>query len=256
MTDDFDSVFTDADCAELYDVLNPWNDGRFRADAAFYDPLILAAASVLDVGCGTGSALKAARAAGHTGRLVGIDPDAVALERARKCAEVEWVEGRMADVGRWPGEFELAVMTSNAFQCVIEDEELRASLAALRTALRPGGRFAFETRHPQAKAWQDWAEGVTRAQLPDGRVLHVTYRIDAIVDDVVHIAEITATPGVDGAPDRVVRVDRAPLRFLDVPELAAFLAEAGFEIEQQYGGWAEEPLGPESTAIVTIARRG
>lgn len=260
MTDHADSThpdppFSDADCAELYDVLNPWHGTGFRADAAFYDPLILAAESVLDIGCGTGSALKAAREAGHAGRLVGIDPDVVALERARRREDVEWAEGRMADVGRWPREFELAVMTSNAFQCLIEDDELRASFAAVHTALRPGGRFAFETRHPQARAWEGWTDGVTRAQMPDGRVLHVSYQIDAIVDDVVHVAEITAAPGVDGAPDRVLRVDRAPLRFLGVERIAAFLAEAGFEVEQQYGGWVGEPLGPQSTAIVTIARR-
>jgi SAM-dependent methyltransferase len=256
VTDHDDPAFSDADCAELYDVLNPWNSGRFRADAAFYDPLIRAAASVLDVGCGTGAALTAARAAGHAGRLVGIDPDAAALTRARRCEQVEWVEGRAVDVVRWPGAFELAVMTGNAFQCLIEDDEVRASLAAVYTALRPGGRFAFETRHPQARAWQDWPIGVTRAQLSDGRVLQVTYEIDAIIDDVVHVAEITAAPGIDGAPDRVLRVDRAPLRFLDVPGLNAFLEAAGFTIEQQHGGWDAAPLDGESTAIITIARRG
>ena len=256
MTDQPDPVFSDADVAELYDELNPWNAGAFRADAAFYDPRILAAESVLDVGCGTGSALTAARAAGHAGRLVGIDPDLAALERARRCAEVEWVQGRAADVDRWPGAFELAVMTGNAFQCLIEDEDVRASLAAVRTALRPGGRFAFETRHPQARAWADWPDGVTRAQLPDGRVLQVTYQIDAIVDDVVYVAEITASPGADGAPARVLRVDRAPLRFLDVPRLNGFLADAGLAIEQQDGGWDGQALSPESSLIVTVARRG
>ena len=80
--------------------------------------------------------------------------------------------------------------------------------------------------------------------------------IDAIIDDVVHVAEITAAPGIDGAPDRVLRVDRAPLRFLDVPGLNAFLEAAGFTIEQQHGGWDAAPLDGESTAIITIARRG
>lgn len=248
-------MFSDAEVAELYDVLNPWGGAGFRADSAFYDPMIRAAASVLDVGCGTGAALKAARAAGHTGRLLGIDPDVAALERARRCEDVEWVEGRAAEVGRWPGEFELAIMTGNAFQCLIEDDEVRASFAAVYTALRPGGQLAFETRHPQARAWEDWPEGVTRTQMADGRVLHMTYQIDAIVDDVVHVAEITAAPGIDGAPDRVLRVDRAPLRFLDVPKLNGFLADAGFAIERQHGGWGGQPVSRESTMIITVVRR-
>ena len=37
-------------------------------------PMILAAESVLDVGCGTGALLHWARESGHGGRLVGLDP--------------------------------------------------------------------------------------------------------------------------------------------------------------------------------------
>jgi SAM-dependent methyltransferase len=247
--------FTDADSAELYDVLNPWNDGPFRDDAAFYDPLVLAAASVLDVGCGTGSALHAARAAGHTGRLVGIDPDMSMLARARRHADIEWFEARAADVARWAGQFDLAIMTSNAFQCLVEDDDLRASLAAVRTALRPGGRFAFETRHPQARAWESWPEGVMPARMPDGRDLRISYQVDSVVGDRVTFAEITALAGADGQPDRVVRTDRAMLRFLDVPALNAFLGEAGFEVDEQYGSWDKGPLTAASSEIVTVARR-
>ena len=49
-------------------------------------------------------------------------------------------------------------------------------------------------------------------------------------------------------------IDRASLRFLDVDTLAAFLADAGFEVEAQFGGWLREPLGQTSPEIVTIAR--
>ena len=44
-------------------------------------------------------------------------------------------------------------MTSNAFQYLITDDELRASLSAIRSSLRDGGRFLFGTRHPQVRAW-------------------------------------------------------------------------------------------------------
>lgn len=250
-----DGAFTDADAAELYDLLNPWDEEPFRADAAFYNPLLRQAGSVLDLGCGTGSALHAARSAGHAGRLVGIDPDPASLARARRHPDIEWVRACAADVGAWPGQFELAIMTGHAFQCLVEDDDLRASLSAVRTALRPGGRFVFETRHPQARAWELWPRRVTDAQLADGRAVRVSYHVESVVDDVVRFAEITAAPGADGAADRVLRVDRATLRFLDVPTLNAFLAEAGFEVEYQYGGWDRAEVTEQSTEIITVARR-
>jgi len=55
----------------------------------------------------------------------------------------------------------------------------------------------------------------------------------------------------DGTP---LRADRASLRFLDADALAGFLADAGFQIEAQYGGWSRQPLDPASPEIITLAR--
>ncbi len=49
-------------------------------------------------------------------------------------------------------------------------------------------------------------------------------------------------------------MDRAPLRFLDADALARFLAEAGFVIDAQQGGWHGEPVGPTAPEIITFAR--
>lgn len=240
--------FTDADAAALYDLLNAWDGKRWPSDA-FYTGLVMAADSVLDVGCGTGSMLKQARELGHRGRLVGIDPDVAALERARRRSDVEWVQGVAADIA-WKQEFELTTMTSHAFQCFIGDDELRASLAAIRAGLRDGGRFAFETRHPQARAWVQW-HGGEPAEVVDatGRVLRQSHGVESVVDGVVTLTETTTD--VDGT---VLRVDRGKLRFLDVEPLHAFLTEAGFAIEAQYGDWHRGPITDESREIVTIAR--
>jgi SAM-dependent methyltransferase len=141
-------VYADDDAAALYDLLNPWD-----ASDDFYLSYVLEAGSVLDVGCGTGRLLHRAREAGHGGRLCGIDPDPASLARARRRADVEWVEGRAADM-TWEREFDLAVMASNVFQVFVTDDELAASLAATRSALVDGGRLVFGTRNPRVRAWE------------------------------------------------------------------------------------------------------
>jgi SAM-dependent methyltransferase len=242
-------MLSDDDAAELYDVLNRWDPEQFPSDR-FYDELVLGAESVLDVGCGTGAMLAHARELGHQGLLAGLDPDSAALARARRRRpDVEWAHGRAADI-RWLAEFRLATMASHAFQCLVADDEVRASLAAIRGALVPGGRFAFETRHPQARAWADWTAAQVTDVVAAGRELRVWHEVESVAADVVTFTGIAAAP--DGT---VLRTDRTSLRFLDVAALAAFLADAGFEIEAQYGDWDLGPVTGASKEIITVARR-
>ncbi|HEY3504344.1 MAG TPA: class I SAM-dependent methyltransferase [Actinocatenispora sp.] len=242
-------MYTDADAAALYDLTNPWDPEHYPSDR-FYQRLVLDAPSVLDVGCGTGAMLHLARVQGHTGRLAGIDPDRAALERARRRTDVDWVEGTAAQA-RWVAEFELATMTSHAFQFLVTDDEVGASLAAISSALVPGGRFAFETRHPRARAWEEW-NPANASDLVDaaGRHLRTWYEVESVTGDVVTFTGTTAAR--DGA---VLRVDRASLRFLDEVRLDAFLAAAGFVVEARFGDWRGGPVTDDSREIVTIARR-
>jgi SAM-dependent methyltransferase len=212
--------FTDDDVAELCDLTNPRNGTN---QDTFFTDLVLAAESVPDAGCGTGLLLHEARRRGHTGRQAGIDPDVTSLRRARRVEDVEWVKATAADIA-WRGEFELATMTSHAFQCLITDEEVRASLAAIRRVLRDGGRFTFETRHPQARAWSS-GSSATPATSPSPTAVFCAmwYRAETR-GDVVDAVEVTAL--ADGT---VLREDPGSLRFLNTKALSAFLTEAGFE---------------------------
>jgi SAM-dependent methyltransferase len=237
-------MYSDADAAALYDLLNPWGPSD-----DFYLSYVMDAPSVVDVGCGTGMLLHRAREWGHTGRLCGLDPDGAALDRARTRTDVEWVQGKAADM-TWDREFALAVMASNVFQVLVTDDELHASLAAIRAALVDGGRLVFGTRNPGVGAWERWnpsnpLDVVDHA----GRKLRISYHVESVVEDVVTFTETTATR--DGEP---LRVDRASLRFLDVGGLDAFLQDAGFEVAGQYGDWSRGPLTDASDDIVIVAR--
>lgn len=241
-----DRHYGDARLAALYDRLYPIS----QATLDFYLPLIMAARSVLDVGCGTGALLAAARDAGHAGRLCGLDPAAAMLAQARKRADIEWVCGEAGALGR-AREFDLAIMTGHAFQVLVEDAELRTTLGAVHAVLKAEGRFVFETRNPAARAWEQWAaERVLRVDDGQGNTVRVRWQIETPFDGrTVSFAEIYSSPGWDRP-----QVSRSVLRFLDADGVARFLTEAGFVIEEQFGHFDRRPLTRESPEILTIAR--
>jgi SAM-dependent methyltransferase len=241
-----DRQYTDARLAGLYDRLFP----PAQAAVDFYLPLIMAARSVLDVGCGTGALLAAARDAGYAGRLCGVDPAAGMLDQARAHSDIEWICGGASDL-TLAHEFDLALMTGHSFQVLTEDAELRAALAAVRAALEKGGRFVFETRNPQARAWERWTpQHFLEADDGQGNTVRVTFQIETPFDGrTVAFTQTYRSPAWQ-AP----QVSRSVLRFLDTAGVATLLAEAGFVIEEQFGDFDRRPLTPTSPEIVTVAR--
>jgi SAM-dependent methyltransferase len=242
-----DHQFADPGLAALYDSFCGW-DGRDDLD--FYFPLVMAAGSVLDVGCGTGMLLHRAREAGHSGRLCGLDPAGGMLDVARARQDIEWVQGDLSSVS-FAREFELIVMTGHAFQVLTGDAQLREALAAVAAALTPGGRFAFETRNPAARAWERWTpDHAVEVSGPDGQV----YRQSSQVELPVTGELVSFTSTFTGAGWRQPQVSRSTLRFLPAGALAVFLSAAGLTVEEQYGDWDRQPLADRSPEIITIAR--
>lgn len=241
-----DYLFSEPKLAELYDAFCAG-----REDFGFYLPLVMSAKSVLDVGCGTGELLRLARESGHNGRLCGLDPAEAMLEQARKRHDVEWVHGDLASVD-WHPEYELIVMTGHAFQVLVEDDQLRASLAAIRSALTDDGRFVSETRNPSARGWEAWTPDNAVEIVHGGSVVRMAHQAETpVVGDTVSFSVTYTSPSWDQP-----LVSRSMLRFLDADSLSSFLSETGLVIEEQYGDWNRQPLSDSSPEIITVARRG
>jgi SAM-dependent methyltransferase len=243
-----DHLFSEPRLAVLYDRWHPWEQ---RADFAFYVPLVLDASSVLDVGCGTGELLRVAREQGHGGRLCGLDPAAAMLDQARSRTDVEWVLGDLSVV-TFEREFDLVVMTGHAFQVLVTDDELRVALAAGQRALRPGGRFVFETRNPTARGWEAWApEHAVELVADDGAIVRAAHRVVAPFDGRTVTFTVTFTSAAWPEP----RVSHSTLRFLAPRQLDGFLAGAGLRVTERFGDFDRQPLTEASPEIVVVAER-
>jgi SAM-dependent methyltransferase len=98
--------------------------------------------TLLDVGTGPGDFLCRLRAAGHRGRLVGVDLSPGMIERAR--AAVSDVDFLIADAAALPF-LDAAFDIVTARHMLYHVPDIPAALSEMRRVLKPGGRFLAVT---------------------------------------------------------------------------------------------------------------
>ncbi len=238
-----DIIFEHPRLVAIYDALDP---DRGDLDAYVAIAGELGARSVLDVGCGTGT--FALLLAGRGLEVTGVDPAAGSLDVARAkpgAGRVRWIHADAAALP--PMQVDMATMTGNVAQAIVDPADWQAMLRGGYDALRPGGHLVFETRDPARRAWQEWNRAAS-------------YRLTEIqgVGTVESWAELTEVSGPlvsfrwtwVFASDGQVLTSDSTLRFRGRDEVAAALTAHGFVVAEVRG--APDRPGLE---FVFLARR-
>lgn len=238
-----DALFEHPRLVAVYDALDP-----DRGDLAPYRRLVeeLGARSVLDVGCGTG--VLALLLADRGIAVTGLDPAGGSLRvaRAKPGAErVRWLHGDATALP--PLRVDLATMTGNTAQAIVEAPVWAGTLRGVHAALAPGGHLVLETRDPADRAWERWTRGRTRRSADVegvGRV-QAWEEVTSVRGPLVTF-RTTFVFAADGA----VLTSTSTLRFREREEVEADLAAHGFTVVDVRD--APDRPGRE---LVVIARR-
>ncbi|HLZ27270.1 MAG TPA: class I SAM-dependent methyltransferase [Chloroflexota bacterium] len=219
-----DALFEHPRLAAIYDALDP-----DRSDLEVYVAIAqeLGARRVLDVGCGTGTfgVLLANRGL----EVTGVDPANAVLDVARAkpgSERVNWVHGDATTLPRM--QVDLATMTGNVAQAIVEPRAWDGALHGIYDALRPGGHLVFETRDPAYRAWLEWNRAASYC-------ITEIQGIGAVESwvDVIDVSEPLVTfRGTYVFADGQVLTSDSTLRFRERDEVEVALTAQGYLVTE------------------------
>jgi SAM-dependent methyltransferase len=219
-----DNIFEHPRLAAIYDALDP-----DRSDLDVYVAIAeeLGASRVLDVGCGTGT--FALLLADRGLDVTGVDPAGASLDVARAkpgAEQVRWVHGDATSLP--PLEVDLATMTANVAQAIVDPADWDGTLRGVHAALRPGGHLVFETRDPAAEAWREWnhSESHSVTKIEGVGAVESWFELTDVSPPLVSFRATCVFP------DGEVLTSDSTLRFRERDEVEAALVEHGYVVDE------------------------
>ena len=226
--------------AAVYDSTSGWSEDR-----DYYLSLAdRGTMGILDLACGTGLLTRAYAQKGH--RVTGVDPAQAMLEIARSLDQhrmIEWICSE-AQTFRCEQKFDLIVMTGNAFQVFLDDQDVLAVLQTIKAHLAPEGRAVFETRNPALKWEECWNtnEIVSVNGQQHRETRKVISRQSNLIEFDTHYVFADET-----------LMSKSTLRFHSVEDLTALIAQAGLRVNVVTGDWHGKRFDPEHSEEIVFS---
>lgn len=228
-----DNHYVNPKLTKLYDLDSGWNIERdFYLSLAGNSPK-----SILDLGCGTGLICNALVGKGHD--VTGADPAPAMLEVAKaqpNGSRVNWVLAKAQNF-KSDKKFDLIIMTGNAFQVFLEDDEVVLVFQIMSAHLKQNGLIAFETRNPDLD-WKNRWNYEEALETLDGTIIE-TRRYLSCNGPRMRFELLYQFP------NETLRSE-SELRFWQPEEIKLHSKKAGLFIERLMGDWNYEDFNPRS----------
>lgn len=238
--------YDDPRLVAVYDFDNPDGpDHDFFRDMATHS----GATRITDLGCGTG--LLTVTLCGPGREVTGIDPSSAMLEQARTRQggdRVQWIQGTSEQITS--NSADMVVMSGNVAMHIL-GAQWHTALSDIARGLRPGGLFAFESRNPEARAWEKWQQEASWRETPAG-IVRESLRTDPPGEDGVVVMHSTCEFDDGCGTNEVQR-----LQFRSHERIVEDLAMAGLDVTATYRDWNRAPFtgGADQPLMVFVATR-
>jgi SAM-dependent methyltransferase len=244
--------------APFYD----WENARTfgRRDVAFWQRLVTARGGrVLELGCGTGRVTVPLARTGAA-EVVGIDRSAPMLIRGRtrlrraRLSQVGLVRGDIRHLPFADGSFGTVLAPYGVLQSLLRERDLVDTLEAVAALLPRGGVFGLEL----VADLPDWREYQKRVSIKGrrGRAGTPITLLESVRQDPERGLTFFDQEFVEGLGRQAVR-QRFTLTFrtVSVPQMAARLEKAGFEVTAMLGDYRGGPWDSRADVWILLAAR-
>lgn len=224
------------------------------ADLAFHCRHLGAAATLLELGCGTGR--LTIPLAERIADVLGVDHAPAMVAHARAKADAAASRARFAEgdfltlaLGR---RFDRLLLAYNTLNHVIVPEELAALFESVRRHLAPGGRLVVDTFNPDPAALgrPPVRTRLLRYRDPTRGEIVELYE-ESAYDAARQVSRVTLSCDIDGRLR--AREHEIAMRIFFPQELDLLFAHHGFAIDAKYGDYDDGPFGSRSPKQLVIA---